>query len=172
MCNTVNALARSKGVMMLHAYYVRCGVIFKQTAVLLPLRTTITCAGTPRRLVRLFLFLSLFLFLFFLFLFLFLYFSLLSFLSFFLLCRPYVGPSAGHIDHRRTDRTTSKQQPCPIGNRPAPSALACCLLRFLSFIFLICCVFSFPFLLRVFLSPFLLFLRVYPYMSWMDLFLV
>ena len=41
--------------------------------------------------------------------------------------------------HHRTDRTTSKQQPCPFKTRPAPWAHVC----FVSFFFFFFCFFSF-----------------------------
>ena len=64
--------------------------------------------------------------------------------------------------HHRTDRT-SKQHPSLLGTRPALSARVCFVV--LSFLFLLFCIFSLPFLLRVFLFSFLFF-RVCPHIPW------
>ena len=68
--------------------------------------------------------------------------------------------------HRRTDRA-SKQEPCPLGTRPAPSALVC----FAFFIFFSFFSVYFPFfLLRAFFFPF--FFRVYQCIQCNYVFLV
>ena len=54
------------------------------------------------------------------------------------LCRSSVGPSTRHVSYYRTDRA-SKQQPQPLGTRPAPWAHVC----FCSIIFFSYSIFSF-----------------------------
>ena len=71
-------------------------------------------------------------------------------------------------DRHRTDRT-SKQQPCPLGTRPAPSAHFCFVL--ISFRFLLSCVFPFPSLSSCFSASFSSFFAGVPVHT-VDLFLV